>query len=219
MYLSKVATNALKIHLDLIAQRGINPNTTPSYKKISMLRFTRNSSVALFFILVVCYVLFFAEFAPYWVIYLIKTIAMLILVGIICYKCRIRQAMSSTYGDDEEAYIVNDDSVNPVNNINLDPQMTQDIAARFQKQMKETQDLTKNNIINISRDTGMDNYTEDDNEDHNLNDIGDNENKTNEDADINKTCEKKNWSPDVILPSIPQIRNLSHKIYSKDPDE
>ena len=185
-----------------------------------MLRFTRNSSVALFFILVVCYILFFAEFAPYWVIYGIKTIAMLILVGIICYKCRIRQAMSSTYGDDEEAYIVNDDNVNPVNNvIDINPQMAQDLASKFQKQTKETQDLTKNNIINISRDTGMDNNNEDDNEGHNLNDIGDNENKTNGDGDINKTSEKKNWSPDVILPSIPQIHNLSHKIYSKDPDE
>lgn len=215
LYLSQIAIKALVIHLDMINQRGINPNTTPSYKKIRMLRFTRNSSVALFFIMVISYVLFYADVAPYYVIYAIKAIAMLILVGIICYKCRIRQAMSSTYGDDEEAYIVNDD------NNDINSKINPDLPYKMQKQNKEPYENKKNGLKNISRETKSSSEDDDDenDENHKLNNICDHENETNENEETNKKDEKKNWSSDVVLPHIPQIHNLSNKIYSKDPDE
>ncbi|OHT01416.1 hypothetical protein TRFO_31799 [Tritrichomonas foetus] len=110
MHFSRIAVNALSVHLDMISQRGINPNTSPSFKKIKLLEFSRNCSVALFFFLVVCYILYFVEVLNFWSIRLVRTLFVLILYGIICWKLRIRQAMSATYGDDEDAYAAREDS-------------------------------------------------------------------------------------------------------------
>ena len=48
-----------------------------------------------------------------------------------------------------------------------------------------------------------------------------NENKSEGSVDHGDENQNKgrNWKPTDILPSIPQIRKVSNKIYSKDPDE
>lgn len=221
MHLSKIAIEALLINLEMIEQRGINPNTTPTYKKLKMLKFTRNSSALLFFFIVVCYVLFFADVIPFWIIYCIKMIFMLSLIGIICYKCRIRQAMSGMYGDDEDAYAINDNGQDSNNFGDLSNQIQNEIF-RIKNLPNEDQDP---NINNCNQSFNIIGSSENEDDDYNLNNVNHNsdvnENKSEGGVDHGDENQNKrrNWKPTDILPSIPQIRKVSNKIYSKDPDE
>ena len=195
-----------------------------------MLKFTRNSSISLFFIMVLCYALFYADVFPYWIADAIKTVTMLILVGIICYKCRIRQAMASTYGDDEDAYIVNDgvDNENCVNINELNDQIKLSIGEKVGKQSIESKDMIKNDSNNISRDNKKYEASEVEDDGLSLNNITNQEdetksNKANEDQTSNEISNEENnhraWKPGDVLPHIPQIHKLHNKIYSKDPDD
>lgn len=109
LYLERESLNALKTHLILIAERNIDPKTTPSYRKLKLLTFARNASISMFFVIVICFILYFSTIAPYWLVTGLQCIAMAILYGIVMYMCRIRNAMASTYFDDEDAYVVDDD--------------------------------------------------------------------------------------------------------------
>ena len=50
----------------------------------------------------------------FWVVYLILSIVRAVIYGVLCYLCRVRRSMASTYFDDESAYIVSDDSLPPI---------------------------------------------------------------------------------------------------------
>ena len=107
---SSLAMNALHIHLEMIIERGINPKTTPTYRKIKLISFTRNCTMFLFLFWEICYILYFLGILEFWSIRLVIALFVIILFGIICYKFRIRQAMAATYGDDEDAYIVHQEN-------------------------------------------------------------------------------------------------------------
>ena len=239
MYFSKIAIEALIINLEMIYNQGINPNTTPTFKKLKMLKFTRNSSITLFFFIVICYVLYFADVISFWIIYLVKMIFMLCLVGIICYKCRIRQAMSGIYGDDEDAYVVNDEqSINDVRE--LHNQMKKDLfnsdtKGFYNNNQNAGADCNNNQNNDVSGETeeyelnnlGDNNTNENQNEPDNQNKIEPNQNETenqNETKGNENNVEPKeenqnkgrDWKPDDVLPSIPQIRKLSTKVHPND---
>lgn len=109
VYSAKVAIRALTLHMRIIAERGINPNSSPTFKKMKMLEFTRNFAVVTIFFIVLFYLLFFVNVLRFWIVYMIKVVFMVLIVAVICYRCRIRRAMAATYGDDDDVYAVNDD--------------------------------------------------------------------------------------------------------------
>ena len=109
------AMRILGLHLYAIREAGIDPLTTPSYKKYEMLKKVRILALFLFVIELLSCIVYNSMNSSFWVVYLILSIIQAIVFGILCYLCRARRAMASTYFDDESAYIVSDDSLPPTN--------------------------------------------------------------------------------------------------------
>ena len=107
-YLARKATETLSAHLVMIASYHIDPVTTPSFKKRDLLEMTKNCAICILFIVVLFSILFRIGLLYYFITFLVNAIAIAVCVGIISYQCRVRKAMSATYGDDEDAYVVDD---------------------------------------------------------------------------------------------------------------
>ena len=107
------ATKILTLHLYAIQEAGIDPLTTPSYKKFEMLKNVRLLSLFLFVIELFSCIVYNSLNSYFWVVYLILSIIRAVIYGVLCYLCRVRRSMASTYFDDESAYIVSDDSLPP----------------------------------------------------------------------------------------------------------
>jgi hypothetical protein len=107
-HLSSKAINHLKTHMVMIEARGIDPLTTPTCRKIRMLRRVRTYGSLVFLLHVISTVLFFSGMVVYWVLYMLVEMLVAVLYALMCYECRIRSNMHAVYGEDEEAYVVTD---------------------------------------------------------------------------------------------------------------
>ena len=83
----------LQAHLVSIAKTGIDPNTTPSYRKMKMLKILAVLGLAVFLFQAISTLLSATEVLAKWPAFLIIHLLNAILVSAICYLCRIRKAM------------------------------------------------------------------------------------------------------------------------------
>jgi len=96
-------------HMIMISIRGINPESTPTLRKIEMLSNFRNFGLVCF-----VFIMFSTMFYTYdefsgWVSYLAASVFGLSIDISIAYYCRLRNAMTTTYDEDADMYEVNED--------------------------------------------------------------------------------------------------------------
>lgn len=103
------ALQTLQAHLVKCAAAHIDPVTTPSYKKIDILKFTRTAAICILLLFVLSSLCYRLGWFYYFITYIIVALFTAILYGIICWKLRIRNAMAATYGDEQDAYEIQDD--------------------------------------------------------------------------------------------------------------
>lgn len=103
--LSCHSMNTLEAHLVMIQDANIDPETTPTYRKIELLEHLRKCSIAILLFFVGSSILRRMGIFYYFISYLIIEIAMAILLSLVCWFCRLRYKMAATYYDDEEAYV------------------------------------------------------------------------------------------------------------------
>lgn len=110
VYLVHKSITSLRVHMELIRQKGIDPETTPSWKQLQMYSVVSRAGIILFvlFIMSTCFI--FVRSIDTWVVSFVLKVVICILYGTICYQCRIRYAMAATYCEDEDQYVVNDDN-------------------------------------------------------------------------------------------------------------
>lgn len=123
LYLAYHSLNTLEAHLSLIYTANIDPNTTPTFRKLELLDRCRKCSIAILLFFVGSSMLYRMGVFYYFISYLIIEIAMSILISIVCWYCRLRYKMAATYCDDEEAYIVNETHNRSQNDQDTDDQL------------------------------------------------------------------------------------------------
>lgn len=102
--------NQLLAHMVILASRGIDATTTPTYRRIKMLKQFRIIGLVIFLFEAATTLLSAADLLLNWVAFLIIQVLTGVLCGTICYLFRIRRAMSATFFEDEAAYEVPDES-------------------------------------------------------------------------------------------------------------
>jgi hypothetical protein len=107
-YYSMRTLRILEAHLAMIDSVGIDPETTPTRRKIQMVARLRTCGALVFFVFVLSTIVYLLAFVAYWVLYLITTLMVIAMFGLISWVCRIRSKMVAQYGNDQEAYVVRD---------------------------------------------------------------------------------------------------------------
>ena len=116
----------LNAHLILCAQKGINPATVPTFKKIRYLMKFRNLSFAIFILIMIAAIFFMVSAIPMWIPYLILAIATGVIFCFCVYYSWLRNSLTVEYGDDDDdMYRVNDDE-------NPDPEFPYNDEQRLQ---------------------------------------------------------------------------------------
>ena len=87
----------LNAHLCAIAETGVDPLTTPTYRKFKVLKSTRCLSMFLFTLEVMSGLVYSTLSFSFWVVYSIISIVEMAIFGRICYIYRIRKAMVTNY--------------------------------------------------------------------------------------------------------------------------
>jgi hypothetical protein len=98
----------LKAHKAMILARGIDPEHTPTQRKILMLRSVRTCGFLDFLFVSLSTMLYASGLIAPWVLDILCAILTALLYGLMTYRCRIRSKMTAIYGDDQAAYIVSD---------------------------------------------------------------------------------------------------------------
>jgi hypothetical protein len=98
----------LRTHLAIIMECGIDPEGTPTRRKMRMLRRLKHAGLNVFLVFVVSTFLAVWDVAPIWATYLAVMVADFLFFCVACTLCRIRKDMAATYGDDVDVRIVND---------------------------------------------------------------------------------------------------------------
>ena len=97
-------------HLILCAEKGINPATVPTFKKIKFLTRFQILSYVLFLIMIISTTFFMVSAIPLCIPYLILSIATGIAFSFAIYYSWLRNSLSVEYADnDENMYIVDDE--------------------------------------------------------------------------------------------------------------
>ncbi|OHT15053.1 hypothetical protein TRFO_42730 [Tritrichomonas foetus] len=92
-------------HLYVIAEEGIDPVTTPVYKKFQLFRYVTLSMLTYFFVLVTRSMYSMIWPTPMWVIQLIYDVIMIVLISIIAFVFRMKKDTINGYmmiGDEEQ---------------------------------------------------------------------------------------------------------------------
>ena len=103
----EASLRVLKEHMLLIQANGINPKHTPTHRKIKMLKRLRNYGMAIFFLYVFSALLFQTKVFVFWVVRLVVDVFTCVIFTLVCWLCRLRSKMATTYFEDQEAYEVN----------------------------------------------------------------------------------------------------------------
>ena len=101
--ISRKTISRLNSHLYIIARRGIDPKTTPSYRKIKLLKWVRAIGLLVFLFQAASTLLSAADILDQWPAYLIIRITNAILVSALCYLCRMRNAMDATFYEQSDS--------------------------------------------------------------------------------------------------------------------
>jgi hypothetical protein len=102
----KDSLKILVAHMVMLQAKGINPEHTPTSRKCLMIDRMMRCGAVTFLVFAVSTVLAIPEFFPFWIHYLLDTIAKETLFGCMCWTCRIRSKMVALYGEGEEEYQV-----------------------------------------------------------------------------------------------------------------
>lgn len=105
-YLLRQSMGILKEHLVMIMSRGIDPDTTPTARRISLLEKLRNYGMGVVLVFVMTALI--RQIVVYWIGNLVLELMTLLLYIAICWICRARSKMAMQFGDDEEAYEIDD---------------------------------------------------------------------------------------------------------------
>ena len=98
----KSSLERLNGHLILCAEKGINPASVPTFKKIKYLSKFRLLGYILFLIMIISTILFMISSIPLWIPYLILAIATAIAFSFAVYYAWLRNSLSVEYGDNDE---------------------------------------------------------------------------------------------------------------------
>jgi hypothetical protein len=99
----------LQAHLVILQANGINPEHTPTRRKVLMLGRMMICGMLIFLAFVIWTVLALAALFPFWVYYLIDALRKGVTLGYMCWLCRVRSKMVALYGEGEEDYEIGDD--------------------------------------------------------------------------------------------------------------
>jgi hypothetical protein len=98
----------LGAHMVMLQAKGIDPEHTPTSRKMLMLNRMMLCGMLAFFAFVVSTVIGMPGVAAFWVHFLLDTVAREALFGCMCWTCRIRSKMVALYGEGEDEYRVAD---------------------------------------------------------------------------------------------------------------
>jgi hypothetical protein len=88
----------------MIYAQGINPDGTPTARKLAMLANLRWMVIAAFLVFLCSTVLILVQVVQYWVATFIVMLVDLAVYCGMCYLCRIRSEMAAVCGEEQEAY-------------------------------------------------------------------------------------------------------------------
>jgi hypothetical protein len=108
-FLCQRAISILKAHMVMIRARGIDPDHTPTSRKIAMLKSVRNCGFAVFILFSMSTLIYVSGLIWVGILDILVAVSTAILYGVMVYRCRIRSKMTAVYGSDEDAYIVTPD--------------------------------------------------------------------------------------------------------------
>ena len=99
---TKTSISRLNAHLIKCAEKGINPATVPTFKKISMLSVFRNIAFCFFVAIMLASVVFMISTIPSSIGYMIICVAMVVLFAITMRTALLRNSLDAVYGDNPE---------------------------------------------------------------------------------------------------------------------
>jgi hypothetical protein len=106
--LSRRTTRLLRRHLAMIHSQGIDPEGTPTFRKIRMLRRVRLVAATGLAVFVACTMIVLFDFAPYWVSTLASILMTAALYTAMCWLYRIRTKIADTCADAPSQFVSND---------------------------------------------------------------------------------------------------------------